>query len=109
MNIKWVGAKKTVYDALGGNEWFEQLVEHFYESVEKDERIRHLYPDDLTLPKKKHCRFSNPILGRPLNLFRQARTPTLTNATRPISDRPRRTKCMDGKYDKCTGNYASAQ
>ena len=34
MNIKWVGAKKTAYDALGGSKWFEELVEHFYENVE---------------------------------------------------------------------------
>ena len=65
MNIKWVGAKKTVYDALGGSKWFEDLVEHFYENVERDQRIRHLYPDDLTLPKKNTADFLIQYWGGP--------------------------------------------
>ncbi len=65
MNIKWVGAKKTVYDAVGGRDWFEKLVEHFYENVESGKRIRHLYPDDLTLPKKNTSDFLIQYWGGP--------------------------------------------
>jgi hemoglobin len=65
MNIRWVGAKKTVYDTVGGRVWFEKLVEHFYRNVESDPVIRGLYPKDLTLAKKNTTEFLIQYWGGP--------------------------------------------
>ncbi len=41
-----------IYDALGGDGPFYQLVEEFYRGVEADAALRPLYPDDLTHAKE---------------------------------------------------------
>lgn len=38
----------TVYDQVGGSEFFESLVDHFYDAVDSDPVLRPLYPDDLS-------------------------------------------------------------
>lgn len=43
----------TLYDRAGGQEWFDALVERFYEGVEADPVLRPLYPEDLE-PGKHH-------------------------------------------------------
>ena len=52
MKVNWVGKGETVYDRVGGSEWFYQLLEFFYEDVIRRDEIRGLYPDDLTDSKK---------------------------------------------------------
>ncbi len=42
------GAQITVHEAVGGDEFFVQLVERFYAGVAEDPVLRPLYPDDLT-------------------------------------------------------------
>jgi hemoglobin len=37
--------ERTLFDAAGGMPFFERLVGHFYEGVEKDEILRPLYPE----------------------------------------------------------------
>jgi hemoglobin len=37
----------SLYDQVGGQPFFDRLVEAFYEAVEKDEILRPMYPDDL--------------------------------------------------------------
>ncbi len=41
-----------IFEAVGGAEPFYKLVDEFYAGVEKDSRIRHLYPEDLSGSKK---------------------------------------------------------
>jgi hemoglobin len=43
----------TLYDRAGGQAWFDDLVERFYEGVESDPVLRPLYPEDLG-PGKRH-------------------------------------------------------
>lgn len=43
----------TLYERVGGQPWFDDLVERFYEGVEHDPVLRPLYPDDLE-PGKRH-------------------------------------------------------
>ena len=43
----------TLYDRAGGQAWFDDLVERFYEGVETDPVLRPLYPEDLG-PGKRH-------------------------------------------------------
>lgn len=42
------GRLPTVYDAVGGREFFDRVVDRFYDAVETDALLRPLYPDDLT-------------------------------------------------------------
>lgn len=41
-------ARVTVFEAVGGASFFDDLVTRFYERVETDPVLRPLYPDDLT-------------------------------------------------------------
>lgn len=43
----------TLYERVGGQPWFDDLVDRFYEGVEQDEHLRRLYPEDLG-PGKRH-------------------------------------------------------
>jgi hemoglobin len=43
----------TVYDAVGGQPFFDDLVHRFYERVEGDPVLRPLYPED-TGPGERH-------------------------------------------------------
>jgi hemoglobin len=42
----------TVHQAVGGDEFFAELVERFYAGVADDPVMRPMYPDDLTEPKR---------------------------------------------------------
>jgi hemoglobin len=46
-----------IFAAVKNEEPYFQLVEHFYNGVETDERLRPLYPQDLTEPKKHLAMF----------------------------------------------------
>ena len=39
-------SNQSVYDAVGGDEFFVELVDHFYAGVEDDPLIRPLYPEE---------------------------------------------------------------
>ena len=41
-------SESTLYDRVGGQDFFDELVEFFYVAVENEELIRPMYPDDLT-------------------------------------------------------------
>jgi hemoglobin len=43
----------TLYQRAGGQDWFDALVERFYDRVEADPVLRPLYPEDLG-PGKRH-------------------------------------------------------
>ena len=43
----------TLYERVGGQAWFDALVERFYEGVADDPVLRPMYPDDLE-PGKRH-------------------------------------------------------
>lgn len=55
----------TVYEYVGGTPFFEALVEHFYAGVAGDERIRPMYPDDLTDAKAHLVGFLVQFWGGP--------------------------------------------
>ena len=65
MKVNWVGKGETVYDRVGGSEWFYQLLEFFYEDVIRRDEIRDLYPDDLTDSKKNTADFLIQYWGGP--------------------------------------------
>ncbi|MAU39264.1 MAG: globin [Actinobacteria bacterium] len=65
MKVNWVGKGDTVYDRVGGSEWFYQLLDFFYEDVIRRDEIRDLYPDDLTDSKKNTADFLIQYWGGP--------------------------------------------
>lgn len=58
-------AEFTVYKALGGMPFFDQLVERFYRGVQADLLLRPLYPDDLTESKRHLALFLAQYWGGP--------------------------------------------
>jgi hemoglobin len=40
--------EESLFDQVGGEAFFVQLVDAFYDTVEKDATLRPMYPDDLT-------------------------------------------------------------
>jgi hemoglobin len=46
----------TLYDLVGGEAWFEALVDRFYAGVESDPLLRPLYPDDDLTAARAHLK-----------------------------------------------------
>lgn len=42
------GRLPTVFEAVGGRDFFDRVVDRFYDAVETDPLLRPLYPEDLT-------------------------------------------------------------
>jgi len=55
---------ETIYQKLGA-EHLESLVDKFYELVKQDERISHLFKNDIKLIKQKQLMFLTQFLGGP--------------------------------------------
>jgi hemoglobin len=55
----------TLYDEVGGHEFFERLVTNFYAEVEKDELLRPMYPEDLSESKRHFEMFLEQYWGGP--------------------------------------------
>ncbi|MGH9088333.1 MAG: globin [Acidimicrobiales bacterium] len=47
--------RATMYERVGGEEFFRQLIDRFYDGIAADPVLRPLYPDDLG-PSKDHLR-----------------------------------------------------
>jgi hemoglobin len=67
----------TLYDQVGGQPFFERLVENFYEAVEKDELLRAMYPDDLTESKRHLTLFLVQYWGGPTQYMQERGHPRL--------------------------------
>lgn len=55
----------SVYDAVGGMQFFDELVERFYRGVAMDLLLRPLYPDDLAEPRRHLALFLAQYWGGP--------------------------------------------
>ena len=56
----------TLYERVGGHQFFVELVERFYQSVEADLSLRRLYPEDLEPGKTHLAAFLAQYWGGPL-------------------------------------------
>jgi hemoglobin len=56
---------ETLYQRVGGNEWFIDLVARFYDRVAEDPRLRPLYPEDLTAAREHLAGFLIQYWGGP--------------------------------------------
>ena len=55
----------TVFEEVGGEQFFVDLVERFYASVATDPLLRPLYPDDLSSSKRHMSLFLQQYWGGP--------------------------------------------
>jgi hemoglobin len=55
----------SLYERVGGQAFFDALVEHFYAGVATDPLLRPLYPDDLEPPKRRLALFLAQYWGGP--------------------------------------------
>lgn len=55
----------TLYDQVGGEEFFVRLVDLFYGAVESDDVLRPMYPSDLTDSKRHLALFLTQYWGGP--------------------------------------------
>ena len=56
---------QTVYDLVGGDSFFKALVDTFYDKIDKDDLLRHMFPVSLEEPKKWNYLFMRMIFGGP--------------------------------------------
>ncbi len=56
---------ETLYDRVGGQEWFDALVARFYEGVESDPVLRPLYPKDMAGSRTHLAMFLAQYFGGP--------------------------------------------
>ncbi len=64
-SVQPVGDEANVHDAVGGEEFFVDLVGRFYAGVATDLLLRPLYPDDLTESKRHMAMFLQQYWGGP--------------------------------------------
>ena len=55
----------SMYDRVGGRDWFVALVDRFYDRVAVDEVLRPLYPEDLGPPREHLSSFLIQYWGGP--------------------------------------------
>ena len=81
----------NVYDSVGGERFFVDLVERFYELVEAEPVLRPLYPDDLSRGKDHLAQFLAQYWGGPPNYSAQFGDPRLRMRHAPfVIGRPER-------------------
>jgi hemoglobin len=84
-------APTTLYALVGGERWFVDLVDRFYDGVEHDPVLRPLYPDDLTEARAHMAGFLVQYWGGPGTYSEQRGHPRLRMRHAPfvISDTER--------------------
>ena len=77
----------TLYDVVGGEQFFIDLVDHFYRGVDADPRLRHMYPEDLTEPRANTAAFLVQYWGGPTTYSDQRGHPRLRMRHAPFVER----------------------
>ena len=67
----------SLYELVGGDQWFFDLVDRFYARVEDDPILRPLYPDDLGPPAHHLAQFLVQYWGGPETYSEQRGHPRL--------------------------------
>lgn len=58
-------APPTVYEIVGGQRFFDELVDRFYDAVENDSRLRPMYPRDMGPSRSRLAGFLAQYWGGP--------------------------------------------
>ncbi|MDH3293324.1 MAG: globin [Acidimicrobiia bacterium] len=56
---------QSVYEVVGGRDYFERLIGHFYQGIESDPVLRPMYPADLTEARRNMVEFLGQYWGGP--------------------------------------------
>ena len=67
----------TIYEAVGGHDWFVGLIDRFYDAVDTDVVLRPLYPDDLTESREHMVKFLAQYWGGPTTYSEERGHPRL--------------------------------
>ena len=67
----------TMYNRVGGQPFFTELVDKFYKFVESDELLRPMYPEDLNPGKSNLAGFLSQYWGGPTNYSNERGHPRL--------------------------------
>lgn len=67
----------TIFEAVGGHEWFVGLIDRFYDAVETDVLLRPMYPDDLTESREHMVKFLSQYWGGPTTYSEERGHPRL--------------------------------
>lgn len=78
-------AEPTIFDALGGQPFFDELVARFYARVEADPVLRPMYPEDLAESKEHLALFLGQYWGGPTTYSDQRGHPRLRARHLPFS------------------------
>ncbi|WP_053220351.1 globin domain-containing protein [Virgibacillus senegalensis] len=89
----------TLYEAIGGREKIEQLVQAFYKRVAKHPALTPIFPDDLTETARKQQQFLTQLFGGPALYTEEHGHPMLRRRHLPFPITPTRRdawlECMD--------------
>ncbi len=72
-----VAAPPTVYEAVGGQRFFDELVDRFYDAVETDALLRPMYPADMGPSRERLAGFLAQYWGGPALYSEQRGHPRL--------------------------------
>lgn len=82
----------TLYRLVGGDETFQQLVDAFYDRIERDPLLRPMFPADLEPGKQRQYLFLTQFFGGPARYNEQRGHPRLRlrHSPFPIDEAARR-------------------
>jgi hemoglobin len=75
----------SMYDRVGGRDWFVALVDRFYDRVADDDVLRPLYPEDLGPPREHLSLFLIQYWGGPGDYSAQRGHPRLRMRHQPFA------------------------
>jgi hemoglobin len=79
------GSRPSMVERVGGQPWFDDLVDRFYARVDTDPILRPLYPDDLVEPKRHLAGFLAQYWGGPPRYSEERGHPRLRQRHLPFS------------------------
>ena len=75
----------TLYERVGGHDWFVALVDRFYARVASDPVLRPMYPDDLSAPAEHLALFLIQYWGGPADYSAERGHPRLRMRHQPFA------------------------
>jgi hemoglobin len=78
----------SLFDRVGGLRFFVTLVERFYDAVAEDPRLRPIYPDDLSGPRRHLALFLAQYWGGPTTYNQERGHPRLRMRHAPFAVGP---------------------
>jgi|SRR5690554_605658 len=96
--------RANIYDAIGGSETIDRLVDAFYERVGKHPDLIPIFPEDLTETARKQKQFFTQFFGGPPLYIQEHGHPRLRARHLPFPITPTRRdawlECLSGALDE---------